>query len=64
MLLLTPGKVLNRVLLERMKQAVDPKLRGQQTGCRWNRSSADQIARLCFIMEQSLEWISPSTSTS
>ena len=26
MLLSTPGKVLNRVLLERMKEAVDPKL--------------------------------------
>ena len=26
MLLSTPGKVLNRILLERMKEAVDPKL--------------------------------------
>ena len=32
MLLSTPGKVLNRVLLERMKEAVDPKLRDQQAG--------------------------------
>ena len=29
MLLSTPGKALNRILLERMKEAVDPKLRSQ-----------------------------------
>ena len=29
MLLSTPGKVLNRILLERMKESVDPKLRDQ-----------------------------------
>ena len=64
MLLSTPGKVLNRVLLERMKEAVDPKLRDQQAGFRRNRSCADQIASLRIIVEQSLEWNSPSTSTS
>ena len=46
MLLSTPGKVLNRVLLGRMKEAVDPKLRDQQAGFRRNRSCADQIACL------------------
>ena len=65
MLLSTPGKVLNRVLLERMKEAVDLKLRDQQAGFRRNRSCADQIASLRIIVEQSLEWNSPpSTSTS
>ena len=59
MLLSTPGKVLNRILLERMKEAVDPKLRDQQAGFRWNRSCADQIASLRIIVEQSLEWNSP-----
>ena len=59
MLLSTQGKVMNRVLLERMKEAVDPKLRDQQAGFRRNRSCADQIASLCVIMEQSLEWNSP-----
>ena len=54
-----PGKVLNRVLLERMKEAVDPKLRDQQAGFRRNRSCADQIASLRIIIEQSLEWNSP-----
>ena len=70
MLLSTPGKVLNRILLERMKEAVDPKLRDQQAGFRRNRSCADQIASLRSIVEQSLELNSPppppppSTSTS
>ena len=59
MLLSTPGKVLKRVPLERMKEAVDPKLRDQQAGFRRNRSCADQIASLRIIVEQSLEWNSP-----
>ena len=59
MLLSTPGKVLNRVLLERVKEAVDPKLRDQQAGFRRNRSCADQIASLRIIVKQSLEWNSP-----
>ena len=46
MLLSVPGKVFNRVLLERMKEAVDPKLQDQQAGFRRNRSCADQIASL------------------
>ena len=58
-LLSTPGKVLNRVLLERMKEAVNPKLRDQQAGFRRNRSCADQIASQRIIVEQSLEWNSP-----
>ena len=59
MLLSVPGKVLNSVLLERMKEAVDPKLQNQQAGFRRNRSRADQIASLHIIVEQSLEWNSP-----
>ena len=59
MLLPTPGKVLNRILQERMKEAVDPKFRDQQAGFRRNRSCADQIASLCIIVEQSLDWNFP-----
>ena len=59
MLLSTPGKVLNRILLERMKDAVDPKLRDQQAGFRRYRSCADQIASLRIIVEQSLKWNTP-----
>lgn len=58
-LLSVPGKVFNRVILERMKDAVDPHLRDQQAGFRKNRSCADQIATLRVIVEQSLEWNSP-----
>ena len=54
-----PGKILNRILLERMREAVDAKLRDQQAGFRRNRSCADQIASLRIIVEQSLEWNSP-----
>ena len=56
MLLSVPGKVLNRILLERMKAAVDPLLRDQQAGFRSNRSCTDQIASLRIIVEQSIEW--------
>nr|KAG5710957.1 hypothetical protein BaRGS_013691 [Batillaria attramentaria] len=58
-LLSVPGKVFNRILLERMKGAVDPLLRDQQAGFRQNRSCVDQIATLRIIVEQSLEWNSP-----
>ena len=55
MLLSVPGNVLNRILLQRMKEAVDPQLRDQQAGFRRNRSCAEQIASLRIIIEQSLE---------
>ena len=55
MLLSTPGIVLNSVLLDRMKEAVDPKLRDQQASFRWNRSCAEQTTSLHIIVEQSLE---------
>ena len=57
MLLSVPGKVLNRVILDRVKDAVDPQLRDQQAGFRRNRSCADQIASLRIIIEQSLSGI-------
>ena len=59
MLLSVPGKVLNRIILDRMSAAVDPLLRDQQAGFRSNRSCADQIATLRIIIEQSIEWNSP-----
>ena len=58
-LLSIPSKIFNRVLLNRMKNAVDPQLRDQQAGFRSNRSCTDQIATLRIILEQSLEWNSP-----
>jgi hypothetical protein len=58
-LLSNSGKVLNRILLGRLKKAGDTKLRDQQADFRRNRSCADQIASLRIIIEQSAEWKSP-----
>ena len=55
-LLSIPGKVFNRILLERIKEAIDKQLRDEQAGFRKNRSTIDQIASLRIIVEQSLEW--------
>ena len=55
-LLSIPGKIFNRVILERIQSAADPRLREEQAGFRKNRSTTDQIATLRIIVEQSLEW--------
>ena len=55
-LLSVPGKVLNRVVLERLRVAVDPNLRENQAGFRKGRSRTDQIATLRIIIKQSIEW--------
>ena len=55
-LLSNPGKIFNRIILERMKYAVDDTLRDNQAGFRSNRSCTDQIATLRIIIEQSVEW--------
>ena len=55
-LLSVPGKVLNRIILERMKGEVDNTLREEQAGFRQDRSCTDQIATLRIIVEQSIEW--------
>ena len=56
MLLSVHGKVLNRILLERMKTTVDAKLCNSQAGLKPNRSCTDHIATLPIIIEQSLKW--------
>ncbi|CAH8593510.1 unnamed protein product [Schistosoma intercalatum] len=55
-LLSIPGKVFNRVLLNRMKNCVDAQLRDQQAGFCKDRSCTDQITTLRIIVEQSIEW--------
>ena len=50
------GKILNRIILERMKCEVDKTLREEQAGLRQDRSCTDQIATLRIIIEQSIEW--------
>ena len=59
MLLSIPSKVLTRVILNRMKVAVDEALRDKQAGFRKDRSCIDQIATLRIIVEQTIEWSSP-----
>ncbi|VDO58006.1 unnamed protein product [Schistosoma margrebowiei] len=54
-LLSIPGKVFSRVLLNRMKNAVDAQLRDQQAGFRKDRSCTDQIATLRIIVEHSFK---------
>ena len=58
-LLSIPGKVFSRVLLNRMKDAVDPQLRYQQARFFRGRSCTDQFATLRIMLEQSCEWNSP-----
>jgi len=54
-----PGKVFNRIALERLKYEINRWLRDQPAGFRPNKSCVDQIATLHIIVEQSLEWKSP-----
>ena len=56
MLLSTAVKVLNRIILERMREAVDRVLRENQAGFRPSRSTTNQITTLRIIVEQLLEW--------
>ena len=55
-LLVTASKVLSKIILDRMKAALDSLLRDEQAGFRQQRSCTDQIATLRIIIEQSLEW--------
>nr|KAG5713351.1 hypothetical protein BaRGS_024899 [Batillaria attramentaria] len=59
MLLSIPGKVLTRIILERLKTALDKTLRDEQAGFRKDRSCTDHIATMRIIIEQSLEWQTP-----
>ena len=51
MLLSVPGKVLNRIILERLKNEVDNKLRDHQAGFRQGRGCIDHIATLRIIVD-------------
>jgi hypothetical protein len=43
-------------MLERMRAAIDKKLRGNQVGFRTGRACTEHIATLRIIIEQSVEW--------
>ena len=55
-LLSVHGKVLKRIIPERMEGKVDQTLREQQAGFRQDISCTDQIVTLRIIVEQSIEW--------
>ena len=52
-----PGKVLNRIILERLENEVDNILRDHRAGFRQDRGCIDQIATLRIIVEQSMEFV-------
>ena len=56
MLLAVASKVLCKIILERMKDALDGRLRDEQAGFRKERSCCVQIATLGIIVKQTLEW--------
>ena len=58
-LLSIPGKVLTRIILDRLKTALDATLRDEQAGFRQDRSCTDHIATMRIIIEQSLERQTP-----
>ena len=59
MLLSIPGKIVSKIILNRMKETVDKLLRNNQAGFRSNKSCTDQISSLRIILEQSTEFNTP-----
>ena len=51
MLLSIPGKVLTRIMLERLETTLDKRLRDEQAGFRQDRSCTDYIATMRIITE-------------
>ena len=56
MLLTVASKVLCKIILERMKDALDGRHWNEQAGFRKERFCCEQIATLRIIVEQTLEW--------
>jgi hypothetical protein len=56
MLLSIPSNVLTRIILERLKTALDKRLRPEQAGVCQDKSCTDYIATLQIIIEQTMEW--------
>ena len=55
-LLSVPGKLFCSMILERLKTAIDERLRDEQAGFRPKRSCIDQILTLRIIIEESVEF--------
>ena len=63
-LLSVVSKVFSRCILKRFQIKVDETLRKEQAGFRPGRSCSDQIFMLRTVIEESLEYNAPYTSTS
>ena len=55
-LLPAPSKILAKVIIKRISDAVDAGIRKEQAGCRKEQECTDQIFTLCNIIEQCTEW--------
>lgn len=55
-LLSVPSKILAKIIIQRISNAVDDKLRKEQAGFRKHRGCIDQIFALRNIIEQCIEW--------
>ena len=58
-LLSVPTKVLSRVVIERIKEGIDAKLRCEHSGFRSGRGTIEEVFILRNIIEQSIEWQAP-----
>ena len=58
-LLSVPSKILGKVIVDRIRDGVDNKLREEQAGFRRGRSTVEQLFILRNIVEQSAEWNAP-----
>jgi hypothetical protein len=63
MLLSIHGKVLTRIILERLKSALDRILWDEKAGLRQDHSCTNHIATMQIVIEQSLEWQTPCTQS-
>ena len=55
-LMSVPAKIMGRVIIDRIRNAVDEKLRKEQAGFRKGRNTGEQIFVLRNIIEQVVEW--------
>ena len=51
-----PSKTLAKLIIRRIFEAVDQRLRQEGAGFRKGREGTDQIFTLCHIVEQCTEW--------
>ena len=56
MLLSVPSKIFCRIILDRIQETVDKKLRKEKAGYRKDKSCTDHVSTLRIIVEQCTEW--------